>query len=161
MLIIRMTIRKKGKLFEDPETVIRRHLEEALTEVAAFGEREIRKRTPAGATGNLHSRILGEVRVSPQPAVLWGTPAAYGPAVEEGRRPGRMPPPEALVSWVEEVLNVPREKSRGVAFVVARAIGRRGTKPRGMFGRSLEPIRRFALRTLERRIRRIADDLNR
>jgi hypothetical protein len=51
-----------------------------------------------------------------------GPSVAYGLFVEKGRRPGRMPPVDAVASWA---------RRHGInPFVLARAIGRRGTKAR-------------------------------
>ncbi len=62
----------------------------------------------AGGGGNL----TGEV----------GPSVKYGLYVERGRRAGRPPPAAALASW---------SRRHGVTpFLVARAIGRRGTRPR-------------------------------
>lgn len=50
-----------------------------------------------------------------------GPSARYGFWVERGRRPGRQPPIAAIAGWA---------RRHGVSpFVVARAIGRRGTRP--------------------------------
>jgi hypothetical protein len=46
----------------------------------------------------------------------------------EGRRPGKQPPTAALVPWVRKKLNVEPARARSVAFLVARKIGRRGTR---------------------------------
>lgn len=51
-----------------------------------------------------------------------GPSVAYGLYVEKGRRPGKPPPVAAIEPWA---------RRRGAnPFLVARAIGRRGTKPR-------------------------------
>ena len=51
-----------------------------------------------------------------------GPSVAYGLYVEKGRRPGKPPPVAAVEPWA---------RRRGAnPFLVARAIGRRGTKPR-------------------------------
>lgn len=58
------------------------------------------------------------------PGVVTGTLDVAHPGfwVERGRRPGRMPPIEAIRGWAQQ---------RGlVPFLVARAIGRRGIRPR-------------------------------
>ena len=52
--------------------------------------------------------------------------------MEEGRRPGaRMPPPEALELWGWRVL-----KKRGLGYVLARSIARKGIRPRRFFWRA-------------------------
>lgn len=53
----------------------------------------------------------------------------YSVVVDEGRRAGaRMPPPAALEPWVRRKMKVPRDRVRGAAFMLARAIKRRGIK---------------------------------
>lgn len=69
----------------------------------------------------------------------------YAMAVERGRKPGKPPPYESLIPWVRLKLRETRTSSktgktrrlkmadsdaRSKAFLVARAIGKRGTKPR-------------------------------
>ena len=73
-----------------------------------------------------------------------GPSVRYGAPVEFGRRPGRMPPPDALLGWVRRhwsprgtTARAGRARNRAwgaregelrsAAFVLARAIGRRGT----------------------------------
>ena len=65
-----------------------------------------------------------------------GPSVQYGRFVEFGRRPGRMPPPQALVGWVRrhsELRFARRTQAREDellrrAWLVARAIGRRGVR---------------------------------
>jgi len=47
--------------------------------------------------------------------------------LEFGRRPGKFPPIDVIQAWVERKLNVEPDKSRGVAFVIARKIAEQGT----------------------------------
>jgi hypothetical protein len=51
-----------------------------------------------------------------------GPSVAYGIFREKGRKPGRMPPVEAVAGWARRHGMNP--------FLVARAIGRKGSKPR-------------------------------
>lgn len=84
-----------------------------------------------------------------------GAAKNYALTVHEGRGPGKkMPPPKALEPWVRKKLGVPAKEVEGVAFVVARSIGIKGTKPTkflekpllraapGMAGRMATRIRR-------------------
>lgn len=58
------------------------------------------------------------------------TPTApYAWTVIYGRKPGKMPPPIALLPWVWKKLGVQGMAARGVAWNIARKIGRHGTKP--------------------------------
>ncbi len=132
---------------------------------------------PHGVTRNLSRSIAmgatennaGKVR-TPVGFVALGVPDEqeafrYAMAVENGRRPGKMPPIEALLLWVQRIIK-PKVSMKGqtaklrkrnggrlvkadeqralrgiksdrqaaairsVAFLVARAIGRRGLPPR-------------------------------
>ena len=98
-------------------------------------EQTIVPRTPVGVSGNLRGSIATEVRGTP--ANLQGeifTPLIYGLPVEYGRRPGKQPPTAAIELWVVRKLGVPAgREARSVAFVIARAIGRHGTKGAHMF----------------------------
>lgn len=49
----------------------------------------------------------------------------YGGAVEFGRRPGKPPPYKALERWAQLKLG-----QKGLGFVIARKIGKEGTKPK-------------------------------
>ncbi len=74
----------------------------------------------------------------------------YAPVMEFGRRAGaRQPPVDALLSWVTQKLGVPSGKARGVAFVIARSIARKGIKGRGFMKR--------AAAVAERSLGKIAD----
>jgi hypothetical protein len=70
-----------------------------------------------------------------------------------------MPPPSALVLWVIRKLGVSRAEAPGVAFVVARAIGRRGTKAVRFMQRGLRKskptINKFFSDALKRITRRL------
>jgi hypothetical protein len=55
------------------------------------------------------------------------SPLVYAPVMEFGRRPGaRMPPIDPIQRWVRRKLGLRSSEARGVAFVIARSIGRRG-----------------------------------
>ena len=58
----------------------------------------------------------------------------YSPIIEGGRRRGKRPPSKVLVPWVIRRLGVSEKEARGVAFVIARAIGKRGLLPRKVLG---------------------------
>lgn len=112
-------------------------------------QREVLRRTPVDTgtlRGSIGVRFRG--RGATQTAIV-GTAVHYAEAVEEGRKPGRMPPVAAIAPWVARNLRASyvqrrtgktrRRKlrsgleTRSVAYLVARAIGRRGTKGARMF----------------------------
>ncbi len=57
-----------------------------------------------------------------------GTNTNYGLYVEFGRPAGTMPNRKHLLGWVKRKLGINGKEAEGVAFVIARAIGERGTK---------------------------------
>lgn len=65
-------------------------------------------------------------------------PVMYALPVEEGRKPGRMPPVGAIQLWVIRKGIGTRDNSKSTAFMIARAIGRRGTKGAFMFKRGYQ-----------------------
>ncbi len=56
-------------------------------------------------------------------SIIVGASAAYAAAVEYGRKPGKMPPVEALKKWAKDILG-----NEAAAFPLARKIARAGTK---------------------------------
>ena len=82
-------------------------------------------------------------------------PVKYAGVIEEGRRAGeKMPPPASLEAWVRRHLKVEHTTKKGVkkvrkvradeapglAFIVARAIGKRGTAGKYILSRLNERI---------------------
>lgn len=118
----------------------RQFFELALAELAGH----ISDAAPIGVSGNLAqsfagafgstmggSSVTGSSLEEIQGRVFSSLP--YAIVIDQGRAPGaRMPPPDALVPWVKRVLQVggSEEEVRSVAFIVARAIGRKGIKAR-------------------------------
>lgn len=71
-------------------------------------------------TGELESSVIGEA--SPEELVIYSK--IYGDILLEfGRKPGKMPPIEALEDWAETRLG-----DANLAYLVARSIARKGTK---------------------------------
>jgi len=129
------------------EVNLRRALTASLLMIEADAKRNVRQDTRRLA-GSINHRIDGTY---PNLLGRVGPSVNYGANVEFGRRPGRMPPVDALMGWVRRHWNaahtgpVPagqlrprRAAGRGVtqdmirsrAFALARAIGRRGIPPR-------------------------------
>jgi hypothetical protein len=98
-----------------------RELENGLNRLLVDLTEEVKDRTPH-FTGGLEASIFNEIRVSGQSLEgLVSTPLVYGPPIEFGRKPGKMPPVDALKSWAARKLG-----DEKLAFVVARAIARKG-----------------------------------
>lgn len=89
----------------------------------------------------------GELRRSPQKLVRgvglnvegqYATNSPYGWPVERGRRPGQPPPTEAIKLWVIRRGIATGKAADSIAYLIARAIGRRGTKGAFMFEKGAE-----------------------
>ena len=67
----------------------------------------------------------------------------YASNIEDGRRAGKKAPPvKKLIPWVSHRFGVSGKKARGLAFVVARSIKRKGIKPKPIMKRSMPGIYR-------------------
>ena len=108
--------------------------EAKLTEALLLLEREIVERTPRGA-GPIHlaDTIHSDASAKGQRVSgIVGTPAQYGEPVEFGTRP-HWPPKGPVQHWVERVLGITGREAASVAFLICRAIAKRGTKGAHMF----------------------------
>lgn len=91
-------------------------------------EQAITVRTPVNA-GTARQGWTHQVTGSP--ARLLGeefNPVAYAMPLETGRRPGKQPPTDAILLWATRKLGLTGNEARSAAFLIARAIGRRGTQ---------------------------------
>lgn len=88
--------------------------------------------TPTGVTGDLSKKFLVSKPVLRGQSLVGSvsTDLPYGFPVELGRLPGSFPPVDAIEFWIKRTWNnvPPANKIRGVAFVVARSIARKGIK---------------------------------
>lgn len=109
------------------DAFVSRWINEARTEVV--------QRTPVGWSGNLRDGYTTELRRrgTGSPIGVLSNPAIYHDPVEEGRKPGKRPPVDALIPWVGSKLGIPPGPEReSVAFLIARKIGASGTEPQRM-----------------------------
>jgi len=126
------------------ETAGRIIMNEGLREIGGFMVPLLKAHTPVGATSKLRNTTVFQLQVVGQEQVLQIRQGArtsggafYGRFVRGGRKPGRQPPIAALLPWVIKVLGVSGPRARSVAFLVGRAIGRRGIKPNPYHVRAL------------------------
>lgn len=135
-----------------------RLLAQAMSAAVQLVRSEVVQRTPVGVTGLLRSSISARIEGQPLTSLrgIIATPSFYAPPVEYGRRPGRMPPPAALRLWAQRVLG-----DASLAFVVARAIGRRGTRGRFMFREGFRAARPRVLALFREARDRLVTDLRR
>jgi hypothetical protein len=103
-------------------------------------EQAVAVETPVGVSGGLRASITTDI--SGTKLRLDGrvtTPLIYGAPVEFGRRPGKIPPPGPIALWLyRKGIVTDREQIRAAAWLVARAIGRRGTKGAHMFQKGFD-----------------------
>lgn len=142
---------------KDVETLTKRYPEVSkdvreakLTEALMLLEREVKLKTPEGA-GPIHLRdtIHPKVSMSGQKVEgLLGTPLAHGEPVELGTKP-HFPPTGPIQHWVEKKLGISGKEAASVAFLIARAISRRGTKGAHMFKKGFEENEDRVMRILE------------
>lgn len=121
-----------------------------VTEASLFMEGVIKQDTPVGA-GPIHLRDTIFQKVQAYGESVLGTvatPAKYGEPVELGTRP-HFPPVKPLQYWVEKRLGLSGKEAKAVAFLIARAISRRGTDPRKMFTGNVEKHEAKVIRILE------------
>jgi hypothetical protein len=76
----------------------------------------------------------------------------YAAPVETGARP-HMPPPSALLPWVQKKFGFENEKEAlSMAFAVAKSIAKKGTQGHQMFSRALVELEPLAAPALEKEI---------
>ena len=136
---------------------------EAMAGITGMLRREVMTRTPVGASGNLRGGIDTDIK-GENPGVLRGVVASrvpYAGYVEFGRRPGGGMPPwregTPLYRWVVRNLESRDGDFESTAFLVARAIARRGIPGRRMFARALEENQG----RVDKRIRELVDEIAR
>ena len=136
--MIRVTLREKGdvtKVMERLPARIRGAVVQAFQDIAiqiqslakinAPEFRGLLRLSIAQNVTDQGSKIVGQV----------GSGLIYAPVIEEGREAGWFPPPDSLRAWARKKLGDER-----LAFVVARAIKRRGFKAQPYLGPALDSI---------------------
>lgn len=145
------------------EAEVFRLAREAMTEITGMLRSEVITRTPVGASGSLRGSIFTEIKGEGRGAIrgVVASRADYADHVEFGRRPGGAMPPwregSLLYRWVVRNLESRNGDFESVAFLVARATARRGTRGRRMFARALEGNQR----RIDGRIRELLDEIAR
>lgn len=131
----------------------------AAKEADIYLQREVMDATPT-AHGTLRASTFHEERISPEGVIgLVASPLRYVAPVEFGRRPGKQPPHAAIVDWVAVRFGLHGDAAERTAWVVARAIGRRGTKGAGMYERAFKAGGDFVGQCFERAIERVVRKL--
>ena len=145
----RVTVRIDPKLtaYLDPETR-RRKLRAAGAETLGYIETQVVEHTPVDRN-LLRGSVFHDLRGFPIGPGKVATPSRYAVVVEEGRREKRKAPPVAVIAdWLGR-----HGANPAYAFVVARAIGRRGIKGKHMFRNAAANSARPAERIFNRWLR--------
>jgi len=98
-------------------------IERGLEKLLITLEGEVKQRS-ARDLGPLEASVFSEIRT--QGSAIEGivsTPLIYGPAIEFGRKPGKMPPLGPLKAWAARKLG-----DEKLAFPVAKSIAKNGFK---------------------------------
>lgn len=137
---------EQAELFNRYDEISERHLRDALDGSLRGIQGLTRINMPVGVSGNARNSIDVEVKslggnVEGRVFSNIRSPYPYPLVIEFGRKPGRMPPPSALRLWVRRVINPPDRLINGVAYLVARAIGRKGIKGRYPLKKAVESSR--------------------
>ncbi len=113
---------------------------------------------PAVAFGNLAASLVATFKreASMCTEIIGVSPAVgadvYAAPVETGARP-HMPPPSALLPWVQKKFGIEDEKqAMSMAFAISMAIKKRGTQGHQMFSRTLEGIEPLVPEAMEQAI---------
>ena len=155
-----------ARKFDTTPQVIADEMENTMWASVKAVEQAIGTRTPVGATGNLR-RIKGNVGGQSLEGTLEGTvlfEEPYAPYVEDGRAPGRMPPPDALAYWaLRKPATLPGETPEQAGWRLAMSIAKKGTKAAHMVKDGWAASRNTVIdlwKTIDRRIaQRIEDKL--
>ena len=117
--------------------ICRTALKVGILAMAIKVEGEVKRETPVH-TGHLRSSIGHRVvMIGKNVSGVVSTPVGYAPPVELGSEP-HWPPIKPIKRWAHLVLG--DEKA---GYLVARAISKRGTKPRLMFKKGLAASQKF------------------
>jgi hypothetical protein len=69
--------------------------------------------------------------------------APYFKNVDEGRKPGKMPPTKPIQKWADRKgIKIKNMTSQQTAFVIARSIGKKGIKPLNITNKLIDNIMR-------------------
>lgn len=151
--------RMEARLAAMPQ-VMERETRHAMQASLLLIEADARRGAPQDTrrlSGSITSTIVGtfptlEGRVGPS--------VRYGAPVEFGRRAGaKMPPVDALLGWVRRHGGGTPRQVRSRAFLLARAIGRRGIRPQPYMGPALDRNRRQIVALFQRAGARVVASL--
>jgi hypothetical protein len=124
-------------------------IRKAVNDITSAAKASIQMEAPVGGTSQLRNTIRSIIGNNVGRVV---TGVNYAIWVEKGRRPGKQPPLAPLMRWLK---SAPKGRAmlasmrqgrrritlRSAAFLIARAIGRRGTKENPFFTRGVDKVK--------------------
>lgn len=156
-------MKEQRKLLKQYPKIAGKHYRIAMRKSVTTIEGKAKPLTPV-FRGRLRQSIVSEVRgVGINITGVVGSSLKneeYPAVMEFGRKPGKAPKVEHLERWVWLVLKPPRKKVRSVAFVVARAIGKRGIKAHRFLQKGWERSRRSVYRNFQKAHGDVVKDLS-
>ena len=146
---------KSKEFFDTP--AIRKELHRAAVSLGKDMARDMRKsikKRDAIASGTLKKSVFSEVTANQDgPILTVGASAKHAQFVEYGTRP-HWPPIRAIEKWlmIKGLASGPELRSR--AFLTARAIARRGTRPKTFLAPTVQKYRKLVMGRINRAIGR-------
>lgn len=120
------------------------HLEEKLSEIGADVREKYKGKLKANgvyATGKLYNSVDFKLTVNEGKIDLSFVALDYWVTIEEGRKPNsRMPNVAEIKKWMV-AKNIPAKP--GLAFVIARSIGKKGTKPQPFLRETIVELKSY------------------
>ena len=148
--------------FQEAPKMVERELTAAATGATMLLEREVKDTWPTGVF-NSRQQISSDVFSTPAGVLgVVGTPSAYAPVIEHGRKPGKgvsKEGREALAMWAIGILGVGPKDAPGVAFLISRKIKSKGIAAKHPFQNALQKHESHVLRMFEDACGRVAAHL--
>lgn len=135
------------------------NLKSALEQVGIDLVKELTKQlinADKKASGNLIKSLDYKVVETIDGFLLNLLAADYLTFVDQGRKPGKMPPPSKLDKWIVVRGIAPRDKKgrfisrKSIQFLIARSIGKKGIKPTNVIRKSIDSIYSNKIKLLEK-----------
>ena len=146
------SVAKMGRTYENGARIVMDETREGITRSVIQIEADAKRLVPTD-THTLQRSLTHEVTSRGNDVTgRAGSNLVYAPVVEYGRSAGAaMPPPDALLGWMRR-----HGIDAAAAFAVARAIGRRGTRPRPYLKPALDKNRPAITREMTAVLKRIS-----
>lgn len=124
---IRVNDKKITEALKKAPVAVERELEFGLDRWAAEVARRARELAPKSFSilaNSIRAIVAGRLKRIVAPGVN------YAISIEQGRRPGRQPGTgNGLMAWVQQKTGLTGDQLERATFLIARSIGRKGTRP--------------------------------